>query len=173
MKEAQSKLPGQTTGSERGNIVIGSVKIVFILLFLTLVATALIYILDYYVNPPTQSSSSPQLPTKGAQPPEISERNILIVPVRPAGEQVLEQTDLDMLRSHLNPHGWSVQRDSSGNLVLAPVAATSAPASGGDVEPTRTDINLSSLRTILEPHGWKVSADDEGGGVLLIPESSP
>jgi hypothetical protein len=86
--------------------------------------------------------------------------------------------DVERLRGMLTPHGWRVEADGVGGVLLYPRSVeTSAPVQKGSskrslpiVAPRAgfTSRDIAHLRSLLSPHGWRVEADGEGG-VLLYP----
>ena len=82
------------------------------------------------------------------------------------------QQDLAWLRDRLSPHGWGVERDPDGSVLLTPGAvevetvAALPSVSPQPVIPGQQD--LAWLRDRLSPHGWGVERDPDGS-VLLTP----
>jgi len=101
--------------------------------------------------------------------------------------------EIEQWRASLQPHGWGVETDTAGNLLLFPggaePAATYAKADITQttkiksdmatlevIKPTNRIINgcgpeaVKHLRAALVPHGWRVETDPRG--VLLFPQTS-
>ena len=80
--------------------------------------------------------------------------------------------DLAWLRDRLSPHGWGVERDSDGSVLLIPevveVHAVAALPSISRRQETPRKMDLAWLRDRLSPHGWGVERDPDGS-VLLTP----
>lgn len=86
--------------------------------------------------------------------------------------------DVERLRGMLSPHGWRVEADGAGGVLLyprsveppLPVQEGSSKSSLPTVTPRAgfTSRDIAHLRSLLSPHGWRVEADGEGG-VLLYP----
>jgi hypothetical protein len=85
---------------------------------------------------------------------------------------ITNQVDLTVLRDRLSPHGWGVEQDLDGSVLLTPgavevQAVVVAPSTSPQPEiPGQMD--LAWLRDRLSPHGWGVERDTDGS-VLLIP----
>ena len=108
------------------------------------------------------------------------------------------QAEVEQWRTSLQPHGWGVETDTAGNLLLFPggaePAATYANADIAKPEITKTtkakfdmatlEVTkptngiisgcgpeaVNQLRAALSPHGWQVKTDPRG--VLLFPRTS-
>ena len=80
--------------------------------------------------------------------------------------------DADYWQANLEPHGWSVERDFDGNVLLFPGAVEVQTMATTPSTPPQLDIpkqmGLTALRDRLIPHGWGVERDPDGS-VLLIP----
>ncbi len=86
--------------------------------------------------------------------------------------------DINRLRGMLTPHGWRVEADGVGGVLLypRPVETPSLQQEGSSKgssptltsRPGFTPRDIAHLRELLSPHGWRVEADGEGG-VLLYP----
>ncbi len=86
-------------------------------------------------------------------------------------QQSGQQVDVGTLREMLEPHGWSVQQDSEGGVILIPGAAKeSASVKLTPIEQSPA-FDVETLRSLLSPHGWKVEKDADGG-VILLPGKS-
>ena len=90
--------------------------------------------------------------------------------------------DIERLRGMLSPHGWRVEADGTGGVLLYPRAAEVSQdrpsvESGPSVPSTIplgqgfTEGDVERLQGMLSPHGWRVEADG-AGGVLLYPRSA-
>ena len=83
-------------------------------------------------------------------------------------------TDIRLLASRLQDHGWSVEQDSTGALLVYPGGAT-APDVGavaGRVPPQSGNEalgdDLYDLHALLEASGWRVSRD-AAGDLIVAP----
>ncbi len=85
-------------------------------------------------------------------------------------------TDLNVLRGVLQRHGWQVEKDAQGQLLLFPsrVPENQANQPMEETTPQATcappacvplDVNL--MRKLLAPTGWRVESDGEGGALLF------
>ena len=173
VKKPSKELDSQPTGFVRENFALIVINFIFILLALTLLTITVMFFLDRTEKNSKLSPSPTVLPEQSGQLTDTETQKDLVVPIRPGARQLVEQTELDALRSLLAPHGWDVRQDSIGNLVLFPGMAASAPTTGTGTIPLPVETDLTSLRSFLEPHGWRIQADTEKGGILLIPISSP
>lgn len=84
-----------------------------------------------------------------------------------------DQMDLTVLRDRLSVHGWGVERDLDGSVLLKPGAVeVQAVAAAPSISPPQVGIpgqmDLAWLREHLSPHGWGVERDLDGS-VLLTP----
>ena len=80
--------------------------------------------------------------------------------------------DLTALRNRLSPHGWGVERDLDGSVLLTPgaveiQAAAVVPPASPQLE-VSWQMDLAWLRDRLTPHGWGVERDLDGS-LLLTP----
>ena len=75
-------------------------------------------------------------------------------------------------QANLEPHGWGVEADPDGSVVLIPGAVKAATATAAPSASPLPDIpdlmDLTALRDRLSPHGWGVKRDLDGS-VLLTP----
>ena len=82
--------------------------------------------------------------------------------------------DTTYWQANLEPHGWSVEADSDGSVVLIPGAVEVQTVAAVPSISPRQDIpgqmDLAWLRDRLTPHGWGVERDPDGS-VLLTPEA--
>ncbi|MGF1644960.1 MAG: hypothetical protein ACFCUJ_15085 [Thiotrichales bacterium] len=100
----------------------------------------------------------------------------------PATESVIEAGRLDALGAALEQHGWRVERDADGSLVLfppgeksvpestpapAPGPETSAPTSGAP-DTTVPAGDLDGLGRALSARGWRTELDATGD-LLVFP----
>jgi alpha-D-ribose 1-methylphosphonate 5-triphosphate diphosphatase PhnM len=105
-------------------------------------------------------------------PGAVDVQTAAVAPSISPRQEILRQTDLAWLRDRLSPHGWGVERDLDGSLLLTPGAvdvqtvAIVPSISPRQEIPGQTD--LAWLRDRLSPHGWGVERDLDGS-VLLTP----
>lgn len=75
-------------------------------------------------------------------------------------------------QANLEPHGWGVETDSDGSVVLIPGAVEVTTAAAVPSASPQSDIpdrmDLTALRDRLSPHGWGVERDLDGS-LLLTP----
>ncbi len=85
-------------------------------------------------------------------------------------------TDLNVLRGVLQRHGWQVEKDAQGQLILfpgrvpenqanRPMEETAPPVACAP--PACVPLDVSLMRKLLSPSGWRVESDGEGGALLF------
>jgi len=90
--------------------------------------------------------------------------------------------DIEVLRSLLTPHGWRVNSDASGAIILSGQPQPAPPEETPPVETPqaqnpsesapRAD-SMDSLLTALSAAGWSAEQDDEGSLLLSRPDAEP
>ncbi|MEN8214446.1 MAG: hypothetical protein ABFR19_08800, partial [Pseudomonadota bacterium] len=76
--------------------------------------------------------------------------------------QISAQIELAELRDRLSPHGWGVERDRDGSVLLipgateVPAAVAAVPAQASPRPAANEQIDIADWRATLEPHGWSV-----------------
>lgn len=100
------------------------------------------------------------------------ERKPAVAPRREFGSE-----DINRLRTLLSPHGWRIESDDQGGVLMFPPGAqpaapdfgaqTTDDQSGGQV-PRFTGTDVLALRRLLSPYGWWVESDGYGG-IMLVP----
>ncbi len=105
-------------------------------------------------------------------PGAAEEQVVAVAPSLSPQQEIPEQMDLAWLHDRLSPHGWGVERDPDGSVLLIPGAVeaqvVAAPPSISPRQEIPGKMDLAWLRDRLSPHGWGVERDQDGS-LLLTP----